>query len=297
MSRLGARKMIKCRARKAGLPAETWHAQLSRHRNHRVPSKRRQPRGGHPDRRRESIPATQLYNQLQGEISLDEIERIHICVARGRSPPWPFRPTPAADERTHEQIGTLVARRIRRVPVQGHRRQRRRCRPLDHRRHPCHGRECRDRRIRDAHPESTRGPTRKQSQVGEAISIAASTVPTFKAGKALRHADRNLPILVDPAVIGSCSGAPAETEVPRWARRGRSGDESVTEEIGKFGNLEHERVIEAIQAYYGVTLRKVAQGPKWWSDDTRTNGVSTHESGSYPESHLGPLRYVKGRHA
>lgn len=98
-------------------------------------------------------------------------------------------------------------------------------------------------------------------------------------------------------MIRSCSGAPAETEVPRWARRGRSGDESVTEEIGKFGNLEHERVIEAIQAHYGVTLRKVGQRPKWRSDDTRTNGVCTHESGSYPESHVGPLRYVKGRHA
>ena len=71
----------------------------------------------------------------------------------------------------------------------------------------------------------------------------------------------------------------------------------MTEEIGKLGNLERERVIEAIQAHFGVTLRNVGQRPKWRRDETRTNGVCTHESGSYPESHLGPLRYVKGRHA
>ena len=71
----------------------------------------------------------------------------------------------------------------------------------------------------------------------------------------------------------------------------------MTEEIGKFGNLERERVIKAIQAQYGVTLRKVGHRPKWRRDETRTNGVCTHESGSYPESHLGALRYVKGWHA
>ena len=71
----------------------------------------------------------------------------------------------------------------------------------------------------------------------------------------------------------------------------------MTEEIGKIGNVERGRVIEAIQAQYGVTLRKIGQRPKWQHGETRTNGVCTLESGSYPESHLGPLRYAKGRHA
>ena len=71
----------------------------------------------------------------------------------------------------------------------------------------------------------------------------------------------------------------------------------MTEGIGNFGNLERERVIDAIQAHFGVTLRMVGQRPKWRRDETRINGVCTHELGSYPESHLGPLRYVKGRRA
>ena len=71
----------------------------------------------------------------------------------------------------------------------------------------------------------------------------------------------------------------------------------ITEYLRNGDILERERVIEAIQAHYGVTLRKVGQRPKWRRDETRINCVCTHESGSSPESHLGPLRYVKGRHA
>ena len=45
----------------------------------------------------------------------------------------------------------------------------------------------------------------------------------------------------------------------------------MTETIGKFGNLERERVIEAIQTHFGVTLRKVEQRPKWRRDETGRN--------------------------
>ena len=45
----------------------------------------------------------------------------------------------------------------------------------------------------------------------------------------------------------------------------------MTDEIGKLGNLECERVIEAIQAHCGVTLRKVGQRPKWRRDEMRIN--------------------------
>ena len=47
---LSALKMIKRRARKVGLPAEDLRPQLPRHGDHRVPSKRRRPRGRGPDR-------------------------------------------------------------------------------------------------------------------------------------------------------------------------------------------------------------------------------------------------------
>lgn len=42
----------------------------------------------------------------------------------------------------------------------------------------------------------------------------------------------------------------------------------MTDKIGKFGNLECERVIEAIQTHYGVTLCKVGQRPKWRRDES-----------------------------
>ena len=41
--------------------------------------------------------------------------------------------------------------------------------------------------------------------------------------------------------------------------------------IGKFGNLERDRVIEAIQAHYGVILHKVGRRPKWRRDETGKN--------------------------
>ena len=50
MSRSSAPKMIKRRARKAGLPAEIERPQLPRHRDHRVSAKRRRPRGRGTDR-------------------------------------------------------------------------------------------------------------------------------------------------------------------------------------------------------------------------------------------------------
>ena len=49
MSRLSALKMIKRRARKAGLPPRDLRPQLPRHRDRRVPSQRRRPRDRGPD--------------------------------------------------------------------------------------------------------------------------------------------------------------------------------------------------------------------------------------------------------
>ena len=46
---------------------------------------------------------------------------------------------------------------------------------------------------------------------------------------------------------------------------------SVTDKIERFGNLERERVIKAIQAHYGVTLHQVGQRPKWRRDETGRN--------------------------
>ena len=51
MSRLSALKMIKRRARKAGLPSRDLRPQLPRHRDYGVPAKRRRPRGRGTDRR------------------------------------------------------------------------------------------------------------------------------------------------------------------------------------------------------------------------------------------------------
>ena len=45
----------------------------------------------------------------------------------------------------------------------------------------------------------------------------------------------------------------------------------MTDEIAKFGNLERDRVIEAIQVHYGVTLHKVGKRPKWQRDETGRN--------------------------
>ena len=78
MSRVGAFKMIKRRARKAGLPAEicahsfrgTGITEYLRNGGDLEVAARI---AGH-----ESTRTTQLYNRLREEISLDEIERIHI---------------------------------------------------------------------------------------------------------------------------------------------------------------------------------------------------------------------------
>ena len=78
MSRVGAFKMIKRRARKAGLPAEicahsfrgTGITEYLRNGGDLEVAARI---AGH-----ESTRTTQLYNRLRDEISLDEIERIHI---------------------------------------------------------------------------------------------------------------------------------------------------------------------------------------------------------------------------
>ena len=78
MSRAGASKMIKRRARKAGLPAEicahsfraTGITEYLRNGGDLEVAARI---AGH-----ESTRTTQLYNRLREEISLDEIERIHI---------------------------------------------------------------------------------------------------------------------------------------------------------------------------------------------------------------------------
>ena len=78
MSRVGAFKMLKRRARKAGLPAEicahsfrgTGITEYLRNGGDLEVAARI---AGH-----ESTRTTQLYNRLQEEISLDEIERIHI---------------------------------------------------------------------------------------------------------------------------------------------------------------------------------------------------------------------------
>ena len=78
MSRVNALKMIKRRARRAGLPAEICaHSfrgtgiteYLQNGRDLEVAARI----AGH-----ESTRTTQLYNRLREEISLDEIERIHI---------------------------------------------------------------------------------------------------------------------------------------------------------------------------------------------------------------------------
>ena len=78
MSRLSALKMIKRRARTAGLPAEicahsfrgTGITEYLRNGGDLEVAARI---AGH-----ESIRTTQLYNRLNEKISLDEIERIHI---------------------------------------------------------------------------------------------------------------------------------------------------------------------------------------------------------------------------
>ena len=78
MSRLSAFKMIKRRARKAGLPPEicahsfrgTGITEYLRNGGDLEVAARI---AGH-----ESTRTTQLYNRLREEISLDEIERIHI---------------------------------------------------------------------------------------------------------------------------------------------------------------------------------------------------------------------------
>ena len=78
MSRLSALKMIKRRARQAGLPADicahsfrgTGIAEYLRNGGDLEVAARI---AGH-----ESTRTTQLYNRLNDEISLDEIERIHI---------------------------------------------------------------------------------------------------------------------------------------------------------------------------------------------------------------------------
>ena len=78
MSRVRAFKIIKRRARKAGLPAEIC---AYRFRGTGITKYLRN--GGDLEvstriPERESIRATQLYNHLRDEISLDKIEGIHI---------------------------------------------------------------------------------------------------------------------------------------------------------------------------------------------------------------------------
>lgn len=45
----------------------------------------------------------------------------------------------------------------------------------------------------------------------------------------------------------------------------------MTDGIGKFGNLERDCVVEAIEAHYGVTLHQVGQRPKWRRDEAGKN--------------------------
>ena len=74
MSRLSAFKMIKRRARKAGLPAEICaHSFRGTGITEYLRNGGDLELAGH-----ESTRTTQLYNRLRGKISLDEIERIHI---------------------------------------------------------------------------------------------------------------------------------------------------------------------------------------------------------------------------
>ena len=78
MSRLSALKMIKRRARKAGLPAEICAHSfrgtgITEYLRNGGDLKVAARIAGH-----ESTRTTQLYNRLNEEISLDEIERIHI---------------------------------------------------------------------------------------------------------------------------------------------------------------------------------------------------------------------------
>ena len=78
MLRLGAFKMIKSRARKAGLPAETCAHSfratgITEYLRNGGDLKVAARIAGH-----ESTRTTQLYNRLREEFSLDEIERIHI---------------------------------------------------------------------------------------------------------------------------------------------------------------------------------------------------------------------------
>ena len=68
--------MIKRRAKVAGLPTQV--CAHSFHRYHRVPAGQQQPGDSRPDSRHASTRTTQLYNRLPDEVSLDEIERIHI---------------------------------------------------------------------------------------------------------------------------------------------------------------------------------------------------------------------------
>ena len=78
MSRSSAPKMIKRRARKAGLPAEICAynfrgTEITEYLRNGGDLEVAAPIAGH-----ESTRTAQLYNRLQEEISLDEIERIHI---------------------------------------------------------------------------------------------------------------------------------------------------------------------------------------------------------------------------
>ena len=78
MSRLSALKMSKRRARKVGLPAEVCAHSfrgtgITEYLRNAGDLEVAAQIAGH-----ESTRTTQLYNRLQEEISLDEIERIHI---------------------------------------------------------------------------------------------------------------------------------------------------------------------------------------------------------------------------
>ena len=74
MSRLSALKMIKRRARTAGFPAE-----ICAHSFRGTGITEYLRNGGDLEiAAHESTRTTQLYNRLPEEISLDEIERIHI---------------------------------------------------------------------------------------------------------------------------------------------------------------------------------------------------------------------------
>ena len=78
MSRVGAFKMINRRARKAGLPAEICAPSFRGTGNTEYLRKGGDLEVATRIAGHESTRTTQLYDRLREEITLDEIERIHI---------------------------------------------------------------------------------------------------------------------------------------------------------------------------------------------------------------------------